>query len=356
MRDGWQAWLLIIATSCCTTGVARAEPADPSKLASLLRAGSEASSAKRWTACIEALTAAVTIDPASKTWGDLGLCEEQAGRFVAAHDHLFRALEAAPTQPSKEPWSRYHAALARVKERVALLVVSTSPPNARVILDGRPLGPADGRAFAVEPGKHTIGARLAGYEDVVETRTMRARDMPAFHFQLKAKAPSAAGSAGVTASTSSFTPSTSGSTPTTSNSVSSVHPVAPKPPLGPLFTPGLSPRGFVLGLTYVGAVTVLAGAGTWIGLELDRASLRSKVSGTACGPAATSPLAICDQLAERHQQRDMAALFTVTAGATTAVLAMSSVIAIHAEWAAGRASITPVVNQGGGGVVLGGAW
>lgn len=355
MRCGWQA--LIIAAVCCTTCVARAEPVDPSRLAVLLRTGAEASNAKRWTACIEALTAAVTIDPASKTVGDLGLCEEQAGRFVAAHDHLFRALEAAPTQPTREPWSRYHAALARVKERVALLVVSTSPPNARVILDGRPLGPADGRAFAVEPGKHTIGARLAGYEDVVETRTMRARDMPAFHFQLKAKAPSAAGSA---AGTTMRTPSTSSSTPTTSNSgssaFSSVHPVAPKPPLGPLFMPGLSPRGFVVGLTYVGAVTVLAGAGTWIGLELDRASLRSKVSGTACGPAATSPLAICDQLAERHQQRDTAALFTVTAGATTAVLAMSSVIAIHAEWAAGRASITPVVNQGGGGVVLGGAW
>ncbi len=334
---GWQA-LLIIAAMCCTAGVARAEPADPSRLAVLLRTGAEASNAKRWTACIEALTAAAAIESTPKTWGDLGLCEEQAGRFVAAHDHLFRALEAAPTQPTKEPWSRYHAALARVKERVALLVVSTSPPNARVILDGRPLGPADGRAFAVEPGTHTIGARLVGYEDVVETRTMRARDMPAFHFQLKPKAATA--------------PTSVASSPSATFSTSPV----PKPPLGPLFTPGLSPRGFVVGLTYVGAVTTLVGGGTWIGLELDRASLRRQIGSMACGPAATSHPEVCDQLVERHQQRDIAALFTITAGATTAVLAVSSVLAIHAEWAAGRASITPVVNQQGGGLVLVGAW
>ncbi len=309
---------------CCTTGVARAEPADPSKIASLLRAGSEASNAKRWTACIEAFTTAAAIDPASKTWGDLGLCEEQAGRFVAAHDHLFRALEAAPTQPTKEPWSRYHAALARVKERVALLVVSTSPPNARVILDGRPLGPADGRAFAVEPGKHTIGARLAGYEDVVETRTMRARDMPAFHFQLKAKAPSAAGS-------------TAGHRDEhvelhTDHVGRLLGASGPEAAARAVVHASLDPARLRRRPHVPRCVDHACGRG-----HVDRAGARSRVAsrqvdGTACGPAATSRPAVCDQLAERHQQRDMAALFTAGAGATTAVLAVSSVIAIHAEW------------------------
>ena len=182
---GWFLRLLTIAVVASDCPQAQADPAPDA--AALLRTGTEAAAAKKWPACIEALSAAAAIEDAPKTWGELGLCEEQAGRFVAAHDHLFRAMEAAPTQGRKEPWTRYQTALARVKERVAVMIVTAFPPNAKVVLDGRPLGPADGRAFAVEPGTHTVGARLAGYEDQVETRTVRARDVPTFHFQLVAK-------------------------------------------------------------------------------------------------------------------------------------------------------------------------
>src|SRR5262249_6806271 len=139
----------------------------------------------RWEACIEWLTAASDIEDAATTWGDLGLCEEQAGRFAASHSHLRRALEAAPTQPKQSPWKQYQAALGRVTQRGALLIVTTTPPHAPVILDGRPLGLADGRTFAVEPGTHTVAARLPGHTDAVETRTMRALDVPNMHLKLK---------------------------------------------------------------------------------------------------------------------------------------------------------------------------
>lgn len=333
-RRGWKTLLIVAAVTCCTASAFRGYAADPKAVAELLRAGADAAGAKRWQVCIDALSAAATIESNPKTLGDLGLCEEQAGRFVAAHDHLFRALEGAPTQPAKEPWSRYHAALARVKERVALVVVSTSPPNAKVILDGRPLGPADGRAFAVDPGTHTIAARLAGYEDAVETRSMRAKDMPSFHFQLKKKpivgAPRVAMARSITTSAT--------------------------PSFASLFVPTASPRGFLVGLTYVGAATTLVGAGTWIGLQVDRASLRAQVDSTACGPAATSRPEVCDVLVERHRQRDTAAMFTVGAGITTGVIAISSALAIRLEWSGIRPSIAPTVNQGGGGLTLRGMW
>lgn len=160
---------------------------------------------------------------------------------MAAHDHLFRAMESAPTQGARAPWTRYQAALARVKERVAVVLVTASPPNARVILDGRPLGSADGRAFAVEPGTHTIGARLPGYADQVETRTVRARDVPTIHFQLTPIAPAVASTA-------------AGPRPE--------RPSPPPRPFSDMFVPAWSSRGVLVGLTYLLGATALVSGGT----------------------------------------------------------------------------------------------
>ncbi len=340
---GWRGWRLgIVTIAALSCGAAEASGADAPDLAALLRAANQATSARRWGACIDALTAAAAIDNAPKTWGELGLCEEQAGRFVAAHDHLFRAIEAAPTVERKDPWTRYQAALARVKERVAVVIVTASPPNAKVVLDGRPLGAADGRAFAVEPGTHTIGARLAGYVDKVETRTMRARDVPTFDFQLEAKADAAAMPAS--------------SSTAMADARTAQPPSVPRLSLSGLFVPAWSPRGVLVGLTYAGAAAVVVSGGTWIGLEVDRASLRSGVTRTACGAAASAPPAVCGTILERGRQRDGAADVTIAVGIATGALAVASGLAMTFEWRTARASIAPTVNDHGGGLVLGGVW
>ena len=343
-------WLTIAAIMCACP---EAFAADPPDRAELVRAGMEASNTKQWGACIEALTAAAALEDDPKTWGELGLCEERAGRFVSAHDHLFRAMEAAPTQGTRDPWTRYQAALARVKERVAVVIVTAFPPMARVVLDGKPLGPADGRAFAVEPGTHTIGARLAGYTDQVQTRTVRAHDVPTIHFQLVANA------------------SVSSSSAATTGAPVAADARAPSVVRSPsdLLVPAWSPRGVLMGLTYLGAATALVSGGTWIGLETDRGSLRNQVSRTACGPAATSPPAVCATLLERGQQRDLAADITLGAGIATGALATAAAIAITLEWRSARAasvggrspdaarvSVLPTVSGQGGGLVLGGVW
>ncbi len=311
-----------------------------------MRTGAEAASAKRWGACIDALAAAVAIEDAPRTWGELGLCEEQAGRFAAAHDHLFRAMEAAPTQGRKEPWTRYQGALARVKERVAVVIVTASPPNAKVVLDGRPLGAADGRAFAVEPGTHTIGARLAGYVDKVETRTMRARDVPTFHFQLEAKP--------VIPAISAISAGVARPSPDARDAQSSA---GRRLSFSDLFVPAWSPRGALIGLTYASAATALVSGGLWIGFEIDRVALRSRVAGNACGSEAQPPLpAECGQILQRHKERDMAAMVTLGAGVAAGALAVASAVAITLEWRALRASVAPVANAHGGGVMLVGVW
>ena len=332
----------LLAIGSFAIGVSTAHAADATDAGTLVRKGMEAAGAKRWTECIDALTAAAALEDVPRTWGELGLCEEQTGRFAAAHDHLFRAMESAPTQGKKEPWTRYQAALARVKERVAVVIVTTSPPNAKVVLDGRPLGAADGRAFAVEPGSHTIGARLAGYADRVETRTMRARDVPTFHFQLEplpAVLPLVTGA------------------PSSGADIAGPPPVPRSALFSQLFVPGWTPRGFLVGLTYAGAATTLISGGTWIGLELDRQSLRSQVTGNACGPEGATPRpSVCTDLLMRHQQRDVAAMVTIGAGITTGALAVASAIAITLEWRSLRTSVIPVASPRGGGVVVGGVW
>lgn len=347
-RRGWQAGVLTVAVLCGSPGDALADPpSDPSNLAKLLRAGAEASAAKRWSACVDALTAAVALDAAPRTWGDLGLCEEQGGRFALAYAHLSRAMESAPTRPTKDPWTRYQAALARVMERVVQLSVSASPPNAKIILDGRPIGAADGRLFAVEPGAHTIGARLEGYVDKVETRDWRAGDAPSFHFQLVPKpkepppVPSSVPSAKVVTGPA-----------TTATGAASLAPVAQG---APWYQPAWTPRGALVGLTWVSAGAALVSGLVAVGLELDRQSLQRGLSDGACFPSSSMP-AQCSALHERAMQRNAAE--GVFIGATIATLAFGGATAVAnlLDRGPARAAITLHANRSGGGIAVGGAW
>jgi len=319
-----------------------------SRAAELVRAGAQAAIAKRWADCVEALTAAAALEDAPRTWGDLGLCEEQAGRHAAAYMHLRQAMEGAPADPNKDPWTRYQAARARVAERVALLMVTTYPPNARVVLDGRPLGAADGRAFAVEPGTHTIAARLEGYSDASETRTMRAKDTPMVHLHLRPKpGPETPLGAAVSAS---GAPGLGGSVPP------SRAPMSAPPPLSRWFVPDLSARGMLTGLSYGAGAVALASTGVWIGLEVDRASLRSRVARSACSPVMPSPPAACAELGERKPQRDAAGDVALATGIAALSLAAAAGVAIGLERRASGSFVGPVVSQNGGGIEVRGVW
>src|SRR6185436_8775163 len=99
-RDGWTAVAVMLGI---LLGAARSSADEPSadtkaRLPALLRAGADAAKAKKWDACIEALSAAAAIDGAATTLGDLGLCEEASGHFAAASTHLHRALASATSE------------------------------------------------------------------------------------------------------------------------------------------------------------------------------------------------------------------------------------------------------------------
>lgn len=320
------------------------DDAQRTRLATLLRAGIAAAGARQWDACIQAYSSASALDDTPAIAGELGLCEEQAGRFADAYRHLHRAKDAAPSERTAakvDPWKRYEAALGRVRKRVAIVFVSVSPTHAAVLLDGRPIGRADGSYIAIEPGTHTVAARLEGYEDATDPpRTWKAGDLPHVHLELKAKpapAPTVVAPAPLTLT------------------VLAVFPAPERAPV-PWYVPAPTPRGVLVPLAYAGLATTIAGGATAVALEVDRRSLRDEVSVEACRPAATSRPEVCDALAERADQRNLALGVTVGAAVATAALAGAARLAFGYERGAASPTVAPTVNVTGGGIVIAGAW
>jgi hypothetical protein len=342
----------------CALQANAAEPtADQPSIAALLRAGADAAKAKKWDACIEALTAAAAIENNATTLGDLGLCEEHAEKLAPAHDHLRHALDIAPVE-LKEPRKRYQAALDRVGERVAILFVTVHPSGARVVLDGRPLGVVDGRGIALEPGTHTIAARFAGYEDEVEKRTFLARDFPSIHLQLKPKPKGQAEPAAVARAETSKKP-----LPLVRGSG---HELGAAPAW---YKPALSLQGALATATYASATALAASGATAIALEADRTSLYNGLKGfsgpreRACGPERspggeltknTTPQ--CVALDQRQKQRDMAADVTIGTAIATGVVAGVTGLVAGLGRSPERPAIALTAGPQGGGIVVFGAW
>jgi hypothetical protein len=331
---------------CGAPVCAAAEPSAPdaARLPELLRAGADAAKAKRWEACADALTAAARIDEAATPLGELGLCEEAAGRYALAFTHLRRAMEKAPPDLSKEPWKRYSAALERLTARVALLFITTDPPHARVVVDGRPQGLADGHEVAVEPGTHTIAARLDGYEDTIVERSVHAHDKPSVHLALKAK-PSA--------------PAVATAAPRAPVSPPRSAPQAPRAPAAPelpWYRPAVSLRGGLLAATGAGLLATLVTLGVSVGAEVRRGELVRGLASSACNPANPSPPSSCAPLHDAAVLRNSTAAGALGAAGATVVLGgllAGSVFLERRQW---RPTIAVTVGDKGGGLAVSGAW
>lgn len=341
---GWLGWGAMLASLLAATPALAEGPtgADRARLAELLRAGEAAAKARRWDGCIEAFTEALRLEDAPRTAGELGLCEQQAGRWVDAHGHLDRAMDAAPAEPSTEPWTRYQAALNREKDHVALLFLTVSPPDAKVLLDGRPLGRADGRRIPLAPGTHTFLARLPGYDDAVKTITITAPSYPLLDLALKALPVPAS------------PPVTPAKVAGELGPASSVAPsISPEPRFLPCL-PRASVRGVLEPLACLAGVATVAAAVTAGVLEAERASL--SVGPTSCGPDVPFPPPRCASLRERRIQRDIAVDFTAGVGIAAAALAGAAAIAYGLERGQASPRLIPAVSANGGGILVLGAW
>jgi hypothetical protein len=343
-RQGWSA-ALALSLAAVSARADDSAAADASRVSALLSAGAAAAKAKRWDACIAAYSEAMALEDKPATAGELGLCEEQAGQFAAAYGHLHRAREGAPAQPTAEPWKRYQAALDRVAERVAILFVTVTPTNARVVLDGRPVGRADGRGIAVEPGKHTLAARLEGYEDAVDTRAVSAGDLPNVHLELVPKPAARVPEAGARASD--------------GPGAQQLRPAQAPVREAPWFQPTPTVPGVLLGLTYASAAILAVSGATAIGFEVHFSSMRNALAkGSAPHGECTSPpdSAECAELIRRFNQRNTTVDLTIGTAIATAALAAATGVAFGLKRSPLRPSVALNASPYGGGIVVVGAW
>jgi hypothetical protein len=344
-------WLAVSSAIAFAGAPARAdEPAKPEreKLATLLRTAAEAAQKKSFAACADAYAGALQLEASPKTQGELGVCEEALRRNPEAYLHLSAAMDAPGADRTIDPWKRFSAALARVAPRIAQVFFASDPPHAFVIMDGHPLGKAEGRAMIIEPGKHTFAARLDGYADAVDTREVRAGDLPTISFQLHARPKPA--------------PETRPAPPV------KPLPLVPASPREPetapaWYAPAWSPRGVLVTATYAGLATTLASGAAAIGLEVDRGSIQTGLAKDACAPEAgpggaqtnnTSPR--CVALHQRLTQHEGAVNTLIGTAITTGVLMAATGLAIHSERSHFRPSIALTASSQGGGIVVFGAW
>ncbi|MDC0678852.1 PEGA domain-containing protein [Sorangium atrum] len=143
----------------------------------LLRRARQARDARRWAeaeaayeAALKAADAAWTTDAErAEIAAELGLCELALGSYRDAADHLAQSLRhrGALRSPLVE---RAEDGLLKAESRVVTLYLGVSPPDAEVFVDGKALGrQAPTYELFLEPGQHTVRARLDGHSEAVGT-------------------------------------------------------------------------------------------------------------------------------------------------------------------------------------------
>jgi tetratricopeptide (TPR) repeat protein len=89
----------------------------------------------------------------------LGIAEarERAGNVAGAIEVLERYLRERADAPDR---ASVESRIAGLRTRPATLVITSDPPGARILIDGRDLGYVTPREIEVSPGHHEVSARL----------------------------------------------------------------------------------------------------------------------------------------------------------------------------------------------------
>lgn len=153
-----------IAASLLIGGVAAADAASQGDQARLRGRWAEAVAAYA-EALAESERSGLPEEKRAAILGELGASEVALGRYRDGAEHLHRAL-AHRESLTREQEARYRAARRKAAAEVATLVIGVDPSDAELLLDGRPIaGRRSSHVLFVEPGQHTLRARLPGFTD-----------------------------------------------------------------------------------------------------------------------------------------------------------------------------------------------
>jgi tetratricopeptide (TPR) repeat protein len=145
-------------------------PAPPaSERTSLFREAMRFVAEEDWAAAEQKFRAAFALNPTYDIAANLGQTQYRLGKHAEAANHLAFALTVWPVVGKHEPRVAAERRIRELRPLVASLTIKVSAAGAAVAIDGATIGraPLDREVF-VEPGAHTISAKLEGH-DAVET-------------------------------------------------------------------------------------------------------------------------------------------------------------------------------------------
>lgn len=161
--------ILITGFILAIAAIAEAQPAADAA-DGYFRQGNTFYKEQRWVEARDAFENAWRLKKAHDIAANLAYAEMKLGKWRDAAEHLAFAVRTWP--PTGKSDKRQYATerFGVVKREVGTLRIEVNVARADVLIDGRLAGvaPLEGEAF-VEPGTHTVEARLAGYAPACRT-------------------------------------------------------------------------------------------------------------------------------------------------------------------------------------------
>ncbi|WP_437975426.1 hypothetical protein WMF11_46950 [Sorangium sp. So ce295] len=318
-----------------------------------VRRAQRARDAGRWTEAHAAYKAALdATDPASNTAtekerveiaGELGLCELELRKYREAAEHLAWSLDQRNILPLQLQ-VRFEAGQRKAAPHVATLYLSVDPPDAEVLIDGKPISaPARTYRLFLDPGQHMVRARLAGHEEAFASFDAQAGKPTTLSLQV----PRAAVPGAPATETSMRRSSAPGAQASSS--------VAPSSTASKLRIAG----------AVVAGATMAAGGGLLIWSaytedELhDRATALRGADNDASRCAGPSAPRACSELRDLQEKRDLltkAGWVTLASGGAIGALTLVSLLVDRTSPSSDGVRVVPTVSGQRMGVMMAGVW
>jgi hypothetical protein len=176
------------------TGARAQQPskADLDKARSLFREGVACQAANNWTCALDKYMAVIKVKSTPQVAFNIAECEERLGKLTEALGN-YRIAASQVEGKTDDPVAK--AVPTRIEDleaRIPKLTIKRGrgAEAAKIEIDGQELGQTQlGDAMALDPGPHTIVARVGDKEHVRETLTLAEKDQKTFVVKIDLPAP-----------------------------------------------------------------------------------------------------------------------------------------------------------------------
>ncbi|WP_437731889.1 tetratricopeptide repeat protein [Sorangium sp. So ce1335] len=172
------AFLLVALLAAASPSSAFAQgPGDVESARVLFVQGAKLAREGRWEEARALYSRSLEIKPAPLTHYSLGVAQKELGHLADALAS-FRAFLAEPSTPATAPYvGPAREAVAALERRVGRATIAVRPGKVdglTLLVDGKPVRGAPGRAIALDPGAHEVVASAPGFRSTAARFTVAA--------------------------------------------------------------------------------------------------------------------------------------------------------------------------------------